>query len=147
MTDVKSLDFSGSVGYHFTVNQFDSNGALTTEGSCCINPGGHYFITSIANLATHQVVPDIWVATDTFAKVFHATVLADLGQRFEKNLLADATLLEHFSASIKDMADRSTGVLCPWLRGGPTNVSYSAFREHMRPLNITESFIYTNYLC
>lgn len=94
--------------------------------------------------------PHIGSKIDYFAKSMYAFVLADLGQKSDQlrksNILLQPHLLEHFSANISHLNSR----LYPSNRfpGGPANDSYNATAQAAAPpLNITDSFIYAQYLC
>jgi hypothetical protein len=147
MSDTTNLDFFDDTGYHFVSSLPEST--LNTHAGCCIHPGGHNFSNSIGSLSHHDVVPNIWTEVDSFAKVFYTSILADLGQISNDNILANGALLEHFTSNITNMAG-SNGpdtVESKWLKAGPARHSYEEIKNITGPLQITDSVIYTQYLC
>ncbi|KAH8882282.1 hypothetical protein GQ53DRAFT_459974 [Thozetella sp. PMI_491] len=98
--------------------------------------------------------PDIWVAADSFAKVFEATILADLGQQPtapRASMLTDPGMLQAFSAHVPDML---TSTLCCTndmtqlgLAASDYNTWVAQRAVGASGLGITPSLIATSYLC
>lgn len=91
--------------------------------------------------------PDIGAKIDLFAKAMYAMVLADLGEHSDQthnsNVLLQPHLLQHLSANISNLKIQAHKPW--WIPSGPSNRSYGA--THEVPLNITDSYIYNQYLC
>ena len=141
-----SLDFFSDPGYHFMTNGLDSNGDVHGQPYCCINPAGHNFSGAIGSLAQHDMEPNIWIEADSFAKSFYSSIMADLGQISTENILANDSLLEFFTAFIKNMTNSDT-VETPWLKAGPARQSYDEIKNVTGPLQIKNSVIYAQYFC
>lgn len=138
MTD---LSFFSNMNYHFTQEE---DGVTY----CCINQAGHNYDPTIANLAAHNETPNIWIAADSLAKAFYATVMADLGQKSSFNMLANLTALEYFSANLNNTIDgQNSAVMIAWHQTNPAMQSYSAVKYKTGPLSVTPSVILQQYLC
>lgn len=95
--------------------------------------------------------PDIGSQINYFAKSMYAMVLADLGQHSEQfqesNVLLQPHLLEYLSANISVLKPQLNEAW--WFPGGPATEPYNASSAAptAASLNITDSYIYTQYLC
>jgi hypothetical protein len=117
--------------------------------ACCIHPGS-YVARTIAALAQTKAHPDIWIELDSFAKSFYASILADLGQNSESNMLLNTDSLEYFTSNLTgNITGENRWVNDVWKATQPANGSYSELRAQNMTgdLVINKSVIASQYLC
>lgn len=96
----------------------------------------------------------LWSSAVAITKVFHSTVLADLGQP-ESNILTDTNLLEYFSSNISEIARQQAGGQATWGWGNNLKVSevglaagpYTVQNKTRWNLRAEPSFMSITYLC
>ncbi|CAG8959357.1 hypothetical protein HYFRA_00001255 [Hymenoscyphus fraxineus] len=135
-SDLTSLDFFSPTEWHYV---------STPRGKspvCCLNQANNPH--NIGALHAQKVKPDVWIESDSFAKVFYSTIMADLGQVYTPNIVSNGALLTAFSKNITIM---NNTVESNSLKAGPARVPYIANAEEDKKLAITPSYIYTQYLC
>ncbi|CAG8977380.1 hypothetical protein HYALB_00007010 [Hymenoscyphus albidus] len=108
---------------------------------CCLNPANNPH--NIGALHAQKVKPDVWIESDSFAKVFYSTIMADLGQVYTPNIVSNGALLTAFSKNITVM---NNTVESNWLKAGPARVPYISNADDDKKLAITPSYIYAQYL-
>ena len=144
--DVESLDFF-TPGCFFV--PFSGTGVETEVQYC---DGG-----TVASLAGGQggalaPLPHIWIPADSISKALYFTVLADLGQQAQPNLLANQSLLEYFTNNFTNISQSFDDH--PWgenfapgqtlLPTAPYTVAQNSSTYH---LGVNASTLATNYLC
>jgi hypothetical protein len=119
--------------------------------SCCIHPGQYPAPEgTIADLAQKEASPNIWIELDSFAKSFYASILADLGQISESNMLLNTDALEYFTSNLTSKIDGQNGWVDEfWRSAEPANQSYSKLRAQniIGDLGINNTVISSQYLC
>jgi hypothetical protein len=89
-----------------------------------------------------------WYPADTLAKVFESTIMTDLGQRnHTPNILADAELLQHFTANfsmINATVINQQGLIG---RTGRVTQDYNTLKSTTGTLIVHPSTIAARYLC
>lgn len=112
------------------------------------NPSDEQAFTGAVNSPAALDSPDVGTQVDYFAKSMYATVLADLGQHSNQtpnNVLLQPHLLEFLSANISDLYHQAKANPPPWISAGPAIRGFNPAVDP--PLNITDSFVYAQYLC
>jgi hypothetical protein len=97
---------------------------------------------------------ELWTTAATIGKVFHSTVLADLGQK-KPNILADRDLLLQFTKNITAIATERAGGDDIWGWGNNMNVNniglaegpYTEKKAADWKLAVEPSFMSVTYLC
>ena len=168
VSDMSSIDFFSAPNYHFVTPNYDATFDFLESPSCCINPTSYLPDASIGELnavSSFELqegvqayrLPDIWIAADSFAKVFMSTMLADAGQNSSVTALNDAAALYHFSKNITIMAGSGYNVFWTngtaplngsvenWLKAGPARKPYN--QADGGNLIITPSMLYNQYIC
>jgi hypothetical protein len=168
-SDIASLDFFAPPNYHFVTQDWDPNTGIYEGPDCCINPVTYLPGASIGALhavSLQQVledwpytrIPDVWIPSDTFAKVFLSTILTDLGRNNTITALNNAAVLEYFSKNITTMRQGTgynvfwynnsaplNGSVENWLKAGPARTPYK--QAHGGNLTVTPSMLYSQYVC
>jgi hypothetical protein len=100
---------------------------------------------SVAYLASTQAAPNVWISSDSLAKSFYSTIMADLGQSTARpNILNDEISLQYFTKNFTAMQSDPSNA-----RPGPARDSYDALKEQNKTglLQITPAVISTKYFC
>ena len=95
------------------------------------------------------VAGDLSAPIDYFAKAMYAATLADLGQHSNitsNNVLIEPLLLEYLSGPISSLASEGSSTPAPY--GFTTDYATASYKTtDIDRLNITDSYIYTQYQC
>lgn len=83
--------------------------------------------------------PTIWVEVVAHGKSLYFTVLADLGQSPGPNLLSHADLLQKYTKNFPSKSTANAKV-------GPATQTYDGLKAQTRPLSITPSVMYQQYI-
>lgn len=167
VSDITSLDFFASPGYHFVTQDYDAETGVYQPPTCCINPmyfpGASIGTLNAISLAEVEInydswrIPYIWIPVDIFSKVFLSTMLADLGQVSSVTALNNAANLYYFSKNITTMAGNGynvywtngtaplNGSVENWLKAGPARTRYQ--KSNDGNLTVTPSMLYSQYTC
>lgn len=133
-SDITDLHFFG-IDYRLIVDlgQGDYN---------LIYPGIYNETYNITRLDSIRAYPNIWIITDTLVKATYSTVLTDLGQTSEPNILTDSKLLEYFTSNFSTASQHLTLAI-----PGPATQDFHTLGASTGPLGTTPSVISTTYIC
>ncbi|KAF2855447.1 hypothetical protein T440DRAFT_385704 [Plenodomus tracheiphilus IPT5] len=92
------------------------------------------------SLTPKSPVDAMWQSADTLAKAFYSAISADLGIVGGSNVLTNETTLEAFT---KDYSSVEFNLVS----AGPASASYDALKHRTGKPEITQSTIFTTYLC
>lgn len=143
---ITSLDFFRAGCYFIT---FSDNGVENPMYVCTTSSVSELMNADQSNPG--KPLPGIWLSSDTLAKAFYFTVLADLGQQSSgPNILTDPDLLAYFTKNISTISATPK----PWgAHMGPGNLiglsqkPFTASDPTASALRINPSVISTEYLC
>ena len=155
--DIKSLDFFNA-GCFFIA--FSNTGVEHSVYYChATGMGNKDLITTLLASKygdSNHPLPGIWLSSDTLAKIFYFTIMADLGQggpSAGENILTNPDLLEFYSSNITDIQNDDKSE--PWGANihveridGVAHEPYSKKNSVSPGLGFdSPSVIATNYLC
>ncbi|KAK5327853.1 hypothetical protein LTR70_001476 [Exophiala xenobiotica] len=104
--------------------------------------------TDPADIRDHGA-PETGNEVDLLAKAMYAVLLADLGQHssdLQNNVLLGPKLLAAVSAPITELLG-AAGQGSRWIQSGAADSSYDPIGDRNDVLNITDSYMYAQYLC
>lgn len=149
--DIESLDFFTPDCYFVP---FGSTGVETEVLYCGTGD-------TVAGLASGDntaggppPLPDIWIPADSISKALYFTVLTDLGQHSQPNLLVNQSLLEYFTQNFTNISRSHEDKLDPWgenifpgqtlLPSAPYTIADNSSTYY---LGVNASTLTTSYLC
>lgn len=142
---VKGISFPGWVSITSTSFFGATQRSITTK-SGKLSVWANVGLDSIESLASQQ---PFWFEADALAKLFHSTIITDLGQQSYEwsNIRADASLLQYFT--LMDIYDRSFRDGRGWMfdTAGRMRHDYNSLKETTGPLGVQPSVIAARYLC
>lgn len=134
--NISSLDFF-KVDFRFIVESGQAGNYSMIMPSTY---GEYQAYTSISLLSEQQSYPNIWSLSDVLAKSAYSTILTDLGQVQQPNILLDPDLLTYFTSNFSE-ARHNIANAYP----GPADQQYGTVESG--PLGTTPSVIDIDYLC
>ena len=169
VSNTASLDFFSPPSYHFVTQYLNYDTGEYNSPMCCMNPGylpgasiGELHAISLTEEVLVDlftwILPDFWIPSDTFSKVFLSIMLTDLGHNNTITALNNAAALEYFSKNITTMGQGSgydlnvvdnsaplNGSVENWLKAGPARRPYK--QSDGGNLEVTPSMLYSQYTC
>lgn len=130
--DIKSLQFF-NINYRFIVDLGYGSFQVIAPGE---NP-------TVAKLDQDRVYPNVWIIADSLAKSTYSTILTDLGQAAEPNLLTNAEDLEYFTRNFSTVWQHRANAD----PGPEAGVDYDTAKNETGPLGITPSVLSMGYMC
>ena len=103
---------------------------------------------TISSLTTANRSPNIWIPTDSLAKSFWSTIMADLGDTAQTQVIVgDPALTTYFTANFTAILEELSQTRYASARPGPSLVSFTPSSADFNELGLTKSTIDAQFLC